>query len=124
MTASALRSAFYSYIAQYPDSGLLDNERWPFNFGLMTSWYGSLNAVVEGWHDLGLANEHVDELLAGGNPALLNALRNATFHYQRDYLQDRIQKFVGTPGTAEWVIDLHESLGNAILLEMQLRNPN
>jgi hypothetical protein len=83
---------------------------------LMSHWYGAIYVVIEGWQDLRLSDEAINTLLESPNVAPLKRYRHGTFHYQRDYLDDRFLDFidVGT-AAAEWVQTLSEEFGRFFL---------
>jgi hypothetical protein len=78
-------------------------------FALGTS-YALLWVVVEGYRELNLTDDRIDGLLERED--LVDALRrfrNATFHYQRDPLGDKIMTFLTAADSEVWVDDLHKS---------------
>ncbi|WP_199029505.1 hypothetical protein [Ralstonia sp. ASV6] len=57
----------------------------------MQVWYSLLYVVVEGYKELDLRYEPLEEVLAKGDYVdLLRRFRNATFHYQADPLNDKL----------------------------------
>src|SRR5450759_3093607 len=55
----------------------------------MSYWYGSLYTVIEGWRELGLHDPEIDQLLTSPNVEALRLFRNATFHYQSQWLHTK-----------------------------------
>ena len=83
---------------------------------LWTSYYhAALYIVIEGWQrkdGLGLTDTHVDQLLTSENVELLRRFRNATFHFQREYLDQRVMDLVGTEGVEEWMRALRDAFAD------------
>lgn len=76
----------------------------------MSLWYGCLYIVIEGWRGLGLENREIDALLGSPNVDLLRIYRNATFHYQKDYLHEKFMTFLREgEATATWVREIHNA---------------
>jgi hypothetical protein len=76
----------------------------------MSLWYGCLYIVIEGWRDLGLENQEVEAFLESPNVDLLRIYRNATFHYQKDYLHEKFMAFLREgEATATWVRGIHNA---------------
>ena len=76
----------------------------------MSLWYGCLYIVIEGWRGLGLGDQEIDALLRSPNVDLLRTYRNATFHYQKEYLHEKFMTFLREgEATATWVREIHNS---------------
>ena len=73
----------------------------------MSYWYGGLYAVVEGWRDLRLEDQEIDELLQSPHVDALRLYRNGTFHFQKEYFASKFAGLLSTPGTAEWIKSTH-----------------
>ncbi|MGB9722005.1 MAG: hypothetical protein ACPL28_11080 [bacterium] len=86
-------------------------------FMYMSLWYGVLYVVIEGWRELRLRDKIIDSLLMSSNVNLLRRYRNAVFHFQKDYYDERFMEFI-TKGKncVEWVRNLHEQFGRFFLL--------
>ena len=83
-------------------------------------WYGVLYVVIEGWQDLDLSDPEIDELLASPNTAKLKRYRNATFHFQRHYWDERFLQFLREgEDTAAWARQLNRALGKYFLSTIQ-----
>lgn len=82
----------------------------------MSLWYGQLYVVAEGWQELKLSDTTVDNLLTSANLALLKRYRNGTFHFQKNYFDDR---FLGLMqrgvDVAVWARNLHDAFGSYFL---------
>ena len=102
-------SVYASQLAKNPDNlvtpeGILSNL-------YMSYWYGGLYVVVEGWKNLGLADLEIDRLLLSPNVALLRRYRNGTFHFQKDYFDERFVAFIRD---GENVVDWVHQLSRAV----------
>jgi len=71
-------------------------------FHFMSYWYAGLYVVIEGWRELGLHDDVIDELLESPHVKLLRRYRNGAFHYQRKYFDDRFMDFM-KPGAPAWI---------------------
>jgi hypothetical protein len=98
--------------AHLPDSGTPAGIR---QFCYLSYWYGALHVVAEGWRDLRLTDPVVDPLLASERIGLLRRYRNGTFHFQDAYFDGRILDLIMDDGSAQWVNDLHQAIGAALL---------
>lgn len=60
----------------------------------MSVWYGLIYVVIEGWGELKLSDSKLDNLLKKAEKVrLLKRYRNGTFHYQKNYADERFEKF-------------------------------
>lgn len=86
-----------------------DVEGWEF-FALMSHWYAGLWVVVEGWQELDLHDELIDNLI-NGHPdfcELLKRYRNGVFHYQPRIIEERFLSFLREGDDhAIWMHNLH-----------------
>lgn len=105
------------FMAEIKHHKVADEVTWASDLGLfMSHWYGALFVVVEGYQELGLHDEKVDTLLASKNVELLQRFRNGTFHFQKDYYDDRFASFwKKSQDTVKWVHDLNLALGEFFL---------
>jgi len=86
----------------------------------MSLWYGCLYIVIEGWRALGLENQEIDALLRSSNVNLLRTYRNATFHYQKDYLHEKFMTFLREgEATATWVRTTHNAFAGYFAREFE-----
>jgi hypothetical protein len=93
------------------ENGRLDLRAWTKEsiraFEYMSYWYAGLFVVVEGWQGLELHDSVLDKLLASPNVGLLKRFRNAVFHYQKNFLDQRLVDMVRQGQDAEaWVGEL------------------
>jgi hypothetical protein len=97
----------------WPRRSKLDQLR---TFLYLSYWYAALYVVVDGWQELGLADARVDPLLEPAKLELLRRHRNAVFHYQPDYVPEKMLALMREGATiAEWARTLHFEIGDAIL---------
>jgi len=97
----------------------------PFAFGIaffadepgmfMSHWYGALYVVIEGWQELELQDPEINKLLEHSNVGLLRRYRNGSFHYQKDYFDDRFEGFMAEKDSVEWVRTLNKAFGRYFL---------
>ena len=87
----------------------------------METWYGLLFVVIEGWHELGLHDTEIDELLKSPHVDLLRRTRNGVFHFQKAYFDKRFLGFVTTDRTADWVRTLNQAFGRYFLGHLRAR---
>jgi hypothetical protein len=78
--------------------------------GICAHWLASENAVVEGWHKLGLEDVTITELLSRypEHCDMLRRCRNAVYHFQPEMLDQRITACL-TDSNEEltWSVALH-----------------
>lgn len=89
----------------------------------LSYWYGALYVVVEGWRELGLADEEIDGCLAeAANVRLLHRYRNATFHFQRQYHDDKFMDVISAgQGVVKWVQRLQAAFDRYFVENMPTR---
>lgn len=74
----------------------------------MSYWYGSLYVVMEAWRSNELADQEIDALLTSPHVDLLRRYRNATFHFQDEYLHEKFTDFIFEgDDSATWVRRVH-----------------
>jgi hypothetical protein len=74
--------------------------------------YAGIYLVIEGWRDLGLNDQKIDELLQSPFVDRLRRFRNATFHYQKDLVSWKHLDCFGTEEerTEVWLNQLYREL--------------
>ena len=77
--------------------------------------YGGLYVVVEGWKELGLSDPRIDELLKSPLVELLRRYRNGSFHYQKDFFDNRFVEFLVTADSEKWIRKLRDELSRWFL---------
>ena len=115
--------------AELPNIDNFDAEKWIKEIGSMAStlhrmsvWYSLIYVVVEGYKELKCSNEAVDELL--GNEEYVDFLRlfrNATFHYQKDPLTEKAQKFLIAKDSEIWIRELNSAFEKLFLDNLPIR---
>ena len=108
----------------------------------MCVWYGFLRAVVEGWGELKLADPTIDSVLSmkSGRTTkvsdaagvehdvpetysdMLRKVRNAVFHFQPEYVDDRLVKFMEKKESVAWVRLLHGNLSRWFMAWLDSRH--
>jgi len=83
----------------------------------MSHWYGSLYVVIEGWRELKLNDPRINQLLLSPNVKLLKEFRNGTFHFRRNYFDDKLFAFQKSPDAVPWVRSLTDEFGDYFLRE-------
>lgn len=80
-------------------------------FLAISVWYSLLWVVVEGYQELELADERIDELLNDESmKAMLRRFRNAVFHVQRDPMSPKIMDFLTASKSEKWIAELNAAL--------------
>jgi hypothetical protein len=82
----------------------------------MDLWYACLYVVIEGWNQLGLADQTIDALLESPNVSLLRRYRNSVFHFQRKYYDKRSMVLIKEgENVVSWVQTLNLEFGRFFL---------
>jgi len=82
----------------------------------MSYWYSALYVVIEGWRDLKLNDPVIDSLLRSKNVPLLKRYRNGTFHYQKNYNDERFFELIDKgESVVEWIRSLNSEFGRWFL---------
>lgn len=80
------------------------------SFMRLSVWYSLLYVVVEGYRELGVADDTVDTLLAKeSHVEALRRFRNATFHYQKEPFSDKLMEFLVLNDATEWARALNRA---------------
>ena len=88
----------------------------------MSVWYSLIYVVVEGYKELNCTHEAVDEILNNDECVdFLRLFRNATFHYQKDPLTEKAQKFLMAKDSEIWIRDLNKALEKFFLDNLPIR---
>jgi hypothetical protein len=91
---------------------------------VMSVWYSLLFVVVEGYLELGCHDAQVDALLTNEeNVNSLRRFRNATFHYQEDPLSPKLDDFLATKDSSQWIHNLNRAL-KAFFERELINNPD
>ena len=84
----------------------------------MGAWYSYLYVTIEGYRELELCDEEINKLLESDHVDRLRKFRNATFHYQKEWLSEKTMGIFEKDledDHVEWVRDLHIKLGDFLL---------
>lgn len=93
------------------------------SFLCMSYWYGGLYVVIEGWKELKLKDNIIDSLLDSPNVDLLRRYRNGTFHFQRNYFDERLLRFMRDGiDCVPWIRNLNQEFGRYFLSWYEQRN--
>lgn len=77
-------------------------------FAVLSVWYSLLYVVVEGYQELKLRDDEIDELLDRNSYLnMLRLFRNATFHFQKDPFTPKILEFLTAGDSEVWVKELN-----------------
>jgi len=105
------------HAAEHGGAPVYAGENWNESWLWMSYWYAGLYVVIEGWRDLGLADEEVDRLLNSPNVDLLRRFRNGTFHYQRKYWSEKLVELIRDgDNVPQWVSELNRMFGRYFLI--------
>ncbi len=69
----------------------------------MFYWYSAMYVVIEGYRELGISNQAIDNLLSSDKVHALRLMRNATFHFQKDYLSHKIFEIMRHEDSVSWI---------------------
>ena len=81
----------------------------------MYYWYAALYVVIEGFKELQLRDAKIEWLLQSPNVDALKRLRNATFHFQKEFVSRKIFPFLASKDSAEWIRSLTEAFSEFFL---------
>ncbi len=85
----------------------------------MSLWYGLMYVLIECWEKLELSDPKIDKLLKSKNKQFLKDYRNATFHYNKKYNDDRFEKFFSEKSIVNWIRSLTEEYSRWFLNKLQ-----
>lgn len=84
----------------------------------MFYWYSGLYVVIEGYRELQLQDAKIEALLQSPNVDALRLLRNATFHFQKEFFSPKMMRFIGSGDSVPWVRSLTEAFSEFFLREV------
>ncbi|MBC7144080.1 MAG: hypothetical protein H5U24_01595 [Thioclava marina] len=94
-------------------------------FRVISVYYALIYVVVEGYHELGLVDEKVDHFLQDAEKVdSLRRFRNATFHFQKDPLSDKLMAHLSEDRYGDWTRDLARALESFFVRKLGLRELN
>lgn len=72
-------------------------------------FFASMYVVIEGWEQLNIKDEKIDNILEKNKEglALLRRARNAVYHFQKTFYGEKITDFAYEFAKDSWVIVLH-----------------
>lgn len=114
VSANLMRRQFYNYVAEHPGVGL-DSREFPEYFTYMSRSCSTPWIALDGWRQLRLTDADMTRVLATRRFRLLNDFRNATMHYQRQYITPKHRGFIADPESVPWAHEAHDTLRTAIL---------
>ena len=84
----------------------------------MAYFYSAMYVVVEAWRELGYSDSKIDALLESPLVELLRRFRNATFHFQRDFVSDKWADFVAAgEESSRWLQQLRAAFSEFFFRE-------
>lgn len=84
----------------------------------MFYWYSGLYVVVEGFRELRLKDDKIEALLQSPNTEALRLMRNATFHFQKNFFSPKMMHFMKSADSVAWVRSLTEAFSEFFLREV------
>jgi hypothetical protein len=74
----------------------------------MLYWPAALYVVIEGFRELKLRDKKIEKLLESPDVDVLRLVRNATFHFQKQFISSKLTPFAKND-SVEWAWSLHEA---------------
>lgn len=112
VTADAIKEAVDAAAepnTSLPD-GLYELAKIHSSFARLSVLYGLIFVVIEGYRELNYSDNQIDFLLS--NEEYVDALRrfrNATFHYQKEPISDKLLPFLELQDSELWIKNLHNA---------------
>jgi hypothetical protein len=93
-----------------------------FHFGPpgigMAYFYSAMHVLIEAWKELGCSDPKIDSLLASPFVDLLRRFRNATFHFQRDFVSAKWAAFIEAgEESSTWIGELRDAFSDFFMRE-------
>src|ERR1700733_8683605 len=93
------------------------------DFFATSVWYALLYVVIEGYRELSLRDQLIDELLKDEDRVgALRRFRNGLFHYQENPLGQKLLTFLENEGSHIWITNLNASFAEFFKRELTLKN--
>lgn len=109
--------------AKKSDSEVVKEMQLNLFFNRLVISHALLYVVIEGYKDLKLRDDNIDNLLAEEVYVdKLCRLRNALFHYQKDIRPAKLMEFIELEGSAEWIKKLDKSFENFFIENVNIVN--
>ncbi|OGI11371.1 MAG: hypothetical protein A2Y40_05850 [Candidatus Margulisbacteria bacterium GWF2_35_9] len=87
-------------------------------------WYALLFVVVEGYQELKLNDQRIDELLEKDNCVLLlKRFRNSMFHFQKAGITEKMLEFLEKKDSKDWINALNEALDKFFIKSFPMDKP-
>jgi len=127
MAANKMRILFEQAVAdpqkwnRFPDAAPLEKFMLMHadDYGIfMFYWYSGLYVVIEGFQELKLKDQKIESLLQSPNTDALRLIRNATFHFQKEFFSPKMASFMASKDSVPWVFALTEAFSGFFLTEM------
>ena len=84
----------------------------------MAYFYSAMYVLIEAWKELGYHDSKIDSLLSSPFVDLLRRFRNATFHFQRDFVSDKWKEFIDAgEESSEWICELRDAFSDFLFRE-------
>ena len=116
VTAETMRVRAQKMMDKYgPDELMFDKPQFAKFFGYTSLWFSTLWVALDGWRELGLSDDHIQEVLDDDRMDLLRQFRNVTFHFKREYVAPRHLAFLTAEDSMAWVFNAHYSLNVALM---------
>jgi hypothetical protein len=84
----------------------------------MYYWYSSIYVVIEGFKELKLKDAKIEALLQSPNVEALRLMRNATFHFQKEFISQKMYPFLDSKDSVPWVRSLTAAFSEFFLREV------
>lgn len=84
----------------------------------MFYWYAAIYVVIEGFRELKLKDTKVEALLQSPNVEALRLMRNAIFHFQKEFFSPKMYPFLESKDSVPWVRSLTEAFSEFFLREV------
>jgi hypothetical protein len=84
----------------------------------MSYFYSAMYVLVEAWKELGYHDAKIDSLLDSPLLDLLRRFRNATFHFQRNFVSGKWADFIEAgEESSQWIQELRNAFSDFLLRE-------
>jgi hypothetical protein len=84
----------------------------------MAYFYSAMYVLIEAWKKLGYRDPKIDFLLESHFVDLLRRFRNATFHFQRDFVSAKWAAFIEEgKESSKWIRELHNAFSGFLMRE-------
>lgn len=92
------------------------------SFHRLTTAYGLLYVVIEGYQELKLVDDEIDKLLAcSEHVEKLRRLRNFIFHFHKNPFSPKLLDFIDLENSIEWIRTLRRSFESFFIRSLPIR---